>query len=87
MEADMLSDRQMHLIKQAKALGFGYSIFASNIERQGFCSQKQEAALDNMVSAGEYRKNNWKSSCSGRKLLGYKHDISDCEAMQSGDYF
>ena len=83
----MLSDRQMHLIKQAKALGFGYSIFASNIERQGFCSQKQEAALANMVSAGEYRKNKWKPSCGRRKPIGYKHDISDCEAMQSVDYF
>ena len=87
MEVDVLSDRQMQLIKQAKALGYGYSIFAGNIERQGFCSEKQEAALGNMVSVGEYRKNNWKPSCGGRKPRSYKHYISDCEAMQSGDYF
>lgn len=83
----MFSDRQMRLIEKAKKLGFGYSIFASNVERQGFCSPKQEKALDDMISVGEYRENNWKPSCGGRKQRGYKHDISDCEAMQSGDHF
>ncbi len=83
----MLTDRQQHLIKQAKELGFGYSIFAANIDRQGFCSQKQEDSLSNMVSAGDYRKNNWKPNCKGSNQQGYTPDISDCEAMRSGDYF
>jgi len=83
----MFSERQLNLIESAKSLGFGYFKFATNVEKQGFCSKKQEEALSNMISAGVYRKNNWKSTCGRYKSKTYKHDISDCEAMQSGDYF
>ena len=79
----MFTERQQQLIDKATALGRGYAIFASNVIRQGWCSPKQEQALADMISAGEYRKNNWR----GRPSRSYKHDISDTEAMQSGDYF
>lgn len=55
----MLTARQQHLIQQSKDLGYGYRLFAVNVEKQGWCSPKQEVALENMVSAGNYRKNNW----------------------------
>ena len=83
----MLTDWQTRLIEKAKKLGYGYAVFAANVERQGWCSPKQAQALSDMVSAGEYRKNNWKPPSGKRRPMGYKHDISDSEAMQSGDYF
>jgi hypothetical protein len=54
----MLTLHQCYLIEECKKIGFGYALFAASVEKQGFCSGKQEAALSNMQAAGEYRKNN-----------------------------
>ena len=81
---------QLNLITQAEALGYGYSIFAGNVRKQGFCSPKQEEALARMTAAGEFRKNNWTGKKYGnfsRRRRSPEHDISDNEAARSGDYF
>lgn len=85
----MLTENQLELIKKVKALRYGYLCFAASVERQGWCSPKQEDTLRRLLSTGTYRKNNWRSSYSSpkKKPLGYKHDISDCEAMSFGEYF
>lgn len=41
----MLTDAQKRLIAKAKAAGFGYALFAASVERQGWCSKKQEQTL------------------------------------------
>ena len=83
----MFTDHQTYLIKKATELGYGYAVFAFNVKKQGWCSPAQESALQNMVSAGEYRKNNWNLANGKRRPPQYKHDISDCAAMESGDFF
>ena len=84
----MFTERQLELIKKAKALNYGYRSFAMSVEDQGWCSPKQEDTLCKLISDGTYRKNNWSSSsAAGNKRFAYKHDISDCEAMSLGEYF
>ncbi len=81
---------QLSLLTHAEALGYGYSIFAGNVRKQGFCSPKQEEALARMTAAGEFRKNNWTGKKYGnfsRRRRSPEHDISDNEAARSGDYF
>ena len=84
------TDYQRSLLAHAEALGYGYSIFAGNVKKQGFCSPKQEEALARMTAAGEFRKNNWGGKKYGnfsRRRRSPEHDISDNEAARSGDYF
>ena len=84
----MFTERQLELIKKAKALNYGYRRFATSVEKQGWCSPKQEDVLCKLINDGTYRKNNWGSSpVAGKKRIAYKHDISDCEAMSLGEYF
>jgi hypothetical protein len=85
----MLTEFQERLLVKAHALGMGYEKFAANIRKQGWCSPKQEETLANMVALGESRQRNWKHPSERRssRRLAYKHNISDCEAMQSGDFF
>jgi len=66
------------------AAGHGYALFASSVQKQGWCSPKQEAALRKMLDAYEYRKNNWRGWPPRR---GHSTSISDSEAMRSGDFF
>ena len=80
----MLTDAQKHLIAKAKAAGFGYALFAASVERQGWCSKKQEQTLRNMLATYEFRKNNWLGKYRRPR---YSTGISDGEAMRSGDFF
>ena len=80
----MLTDAQKRLIAKAKAAGFGYTLFAASVERQGWCSEKQEQTLRKMLAAYVYRSNNWKGKSSRPR---YSTGISDGEAMRSGDFF
>lgn len=82
----MFTERQLRLIEKAINYGYGYASFAHSVKKQGWCSPKQEETLDKLISSAEYRKNNL-STRKSRSKKWYKHDISDCEAMQSGDYF
>jgi len=77
---------QQSLLAHAEALGYGYSIFAGNVRKQGFCSPKQEEALARMTAAGEFRKNNWTGKRYGSRRSP-EQDISDNEAARSGDHF
>jgi len=84
----VFTEKQLDLIKRAKALRYGYQSFAMIVEAQGWCSPKQEDTLRKLINDGTYRMNNWrKSSNAGKKKFAYKHDISDCEAMSFGEYF
>lgn len=80
----MLTDAQKRLIAKAKAARFGYALFAASVERQGWCSKKQEQTLRDMLAAYEFRKNNWKGRSRRPR---YSTGISDGEAMRSGDFF
>ena len=80
----MFTELQETLINKALAAGYGYFLFASSVKTQGWCSPKQETALRNMLGAYEYRKNNWKGRRSSHPD---SNDISDNEAMRSGDFF
>ena len=82
--AGMLTDAQKRLIAKAKAAGFGYALFAASVERQGWCSKKQEQTLRKMLDQNVYRSNNWKGRSSRPR---YSTGISDGEAMRSGDFF
>ena len=78
------TDTQKQLIAKAKDAGFGYTLFAASVERQGWCSEKQEETLRKILAAYEFRKNNW----SGKsRRPRYSTGISDGEAMRSGDFF
>ena len=80
----MLTDAQKRLIAKTKAAGFGYALFAASVERQGWCSEKQEQTLRKMLAAYEFRKNNWRGKSRRSR---YSTGISDGEAMRSGDFF
>ena len=80
----MFTNAQERLIAKAKAAGFGYALFAASVERQGWCSKKQEQTLRDMLAAYEFRKNNWKGRSRRPR---YSTGISDGEAMRSGDFF
>lgn len=54
----MLTDAQKRLIAKAKAAGFGYALFAASVERQGWCSKKQEQTLRKILGQHMYRSNN-----------------------------
>ena len=58
----MLTDAQKRLIAKAKAAGFGYALFAASVERQGWCSRKQEQALRKMLGQNVYLGSNLKRS-------------------------
>lgn len=58
----MFTDAQKRLIAKAKAAGFGYSLFAASVERQGWCSRKQEQALRKMLGQNVYLGSNLKRS-------------------------
>lgn len=93
------TERQKYLLKAADDLGYGYRMFAYSVMRQGWCSPKQEQALESMVVEGTYRKNNWRNKKYGKRVVGRRGALdgdgygckhsgdSDAEAMQSGDYF
>ena len=83
-QLNMLTDAQKQLIAKAKAAGLGYTLFAASVERQGWCSEKQEQTLRKMLATYEFRKNNWRGRLD---LPRYSTGISDGEAMRSGDFF
>ena len=80
----MLSATQIKLVDKAKALGFGYSLFAENIVKQDYCSIKQEKALKTMISNGEYRRRNWSNRRS--TTLDSHYMDGDCEPIFFDDY-
>lgn len=47
---------QKKLIKACKKLGWGYKKFAKSVEAGGFCTDKQEATMRNMLSTHAYNK-------------------------------
>jgi hypothetical protein len=87
MERIMFTGRQLGLIKQCQANGYGWKLFADSVEKQGWCSLKQEDTLCLMtqkislakaVKAGHFR--------NGNTHPGYSN-ISDNEAARGHDFF
>lgn len=83
----MFTEQQQSLINQMKAAGYGYAKFASSVEAQGFCTEKQEEALIRMKGAYTYRKGNWRKG--GRSYVRYDPEEYDADhdAMLGGDFF
>jgi hypothetical protein len=53
---------QTRLIQACKDLGYGYAKFATSVEKQGWCSPKQEATLHKMKHLGTMRKHTWNNT-------------------------
>jgi hypothetical protein len=94
---NQLTDKQILLISDVMFFGFGYKIFAENVKKQGWCSQKQEAALVNMLEKATQRSSKWggtvKNYRSKRYLssgevfpAGNMCGLSYDDAMSYGDY-
>ena len=83
----MISKFQQGLIDTCKENGYGWAKFAESVESQGYCSPRQETTLISMCS----RISTAQINKSQRKSKRYDHpgydNISDNEAMRSGDYF
>lgn len=58
----MLTGVQERLIAKAKAAGFGPALFAASVERQGWCSRKQEQTLRKMLGLNVFLGSNLKRS-------------------------
>lgn len=84
-----MSEEQILMINFFKIVGFGYKKFAENIEKQGWCSEKQWLALQKMRK--ELSERQLKYSISRDKNKGRSSDfcgyISDEEAMSFREYF
>ena len=80
----MFTDRQISLIKELKIEGFGWRKFAESVESSGRCSQKQEDTMCRMTQQIFYNKR-----MKSNRFSSYRgcSDISDNEAMRSGDFF
>ena len=83
----MFSKTQQNVIDTCKEAGYGWAKFAESVEAQGWCSPKQERVLIGMVA----RISTANINKAQRRTKGYDHpgydNISDNEAMRSGDYF
>lgn len=79
----MFTVRQKELIEALSKEGYGWANFACSVERQGWCSFKQEATMERML----------KKIVLNRKIIQAKitadfdNDISDYEAYSMGEYF
>jgi hypothetical protein len=75
----MLTVRQKELIEALSKEGYGWAKFACSVERQGWCSFKQEATMEKML----------KRVVLNKKMIGadFDNDLSDYEAYSVGEYF
>lgn len=83
----MLSKFQQKLVDTCKDAGYGWAEFAKSVEAQEWCSPKQESTLIGMcarISTANINKAQRRNN--GHSHPGYDN-ISDNEAMRSGDYF
>ncbi len=83
----MFSDKQQWLIDYCKEAGHGWSKYASSVEESGHCTPAQEITLRSMhtrISGHRSDVAYYKAQASDKHN---EPDISDLEAMQSGDYF
>lgn len=78
----MISYEEQKLIDYCKNAGYGWEKFASSVEASGRVTKAQLKTLYSM-----------KGRISLARLRAYSYsgdvdpDISDCEAMRSGDFF
>jgi hypothetical protein len=83
-----MTKEQIKLIEYLKSVGFGYAIFAENVTKQGFCSEKQFLTLKKMQKSIADRRLDYQLNQDKRKSRsGYEPCISDEEAMSFGEYF
>ena len=83
-----MTEKEIYIINQLQLAGYGWRKYATSVLSQGYISDKQSQTLRTMLhklrsqqADAQYRKARALSSKS------YEPDISDLEAMQSGDYF
>jgi len=87
MTKESFTEQQTRMIEICKKAGYGWEKFASNVEKQGFCSSKQNDTLCSMCQRIDHAQMLKSGHFGRRKTRSYKHDISDCEAMSMGEYF
>lgn len=82
----MFTEKQQWLIDYCKEAGHGWEQFARSVEERGSCTQPQHKTLLSMhhrISGHRSDVTHYKANARS----SYEPDISDCEAMKSGDYF
>ncbi len=82
--SEQITETYQEMINECKEAGHGWAKFAESIEKQGWCSLKQQETLQSMC--GHISFMNICTRNSGKDHPGYDN-ISDNEAMRSGDYF
>ena len=82
---ELFTTKQIQLLTQCKNAGYGWAKFAKSVEESGNCSPKQEQTLIKMLCRISTANIN-KSQRSQYSHPGYDN-ISDNEAMRSGDFF
>lgn len=83
----MLTERQKRLIAKCKAARYGWREYALSIEKQGWCSEKQEETLVSMWQKIDHAECVKAGNIKPDYGYCYDSDISDSEAYKSGDKF
>jgi hypothetical protein len=65
----MFTEPQTRLLDRCHAAGFGLALFAASVAKSGRCSEKQQEAMQRMLSAFEYRQNNRPTRTSRQTML------------------
>lgn len=69
-----LTSQQTRIIAHLKKVGFGYRKFAENVEKQGWCSAKQEDTLCNMynkVNSPKPRYTRWNDNITDNEIMSF----------------
>jgi hypothetical protein len=65
----MFTEQQIRLLDRCRAVGFGPALFAASVAKSGRCSERQQEAMQRMLSAFEYRQNNRPARTSRQTML------------------
>lgn len=79
-----MTQEQVEIINYLKNIGYGWGKFARSVEESGKCSTAQYETMIRMKQ--RIRDQASANRCKFRSHYG-DPDISDCEAMRSGDFF
>lgn len=85
----MFTDKQKELIQKCKYTGYGWKKFAISIENQGFCSNRQEQVLTDMVERIKTIQESINKPIKRKKVdcySCYEDCITSDEIMSFGEY-
>ena len=83
-----IAEKEQYIINELKKAGYGWAKYASSVLSQGNITEQQSKTLHQMLHKLRSLQSDaqWRKSWS-HNSKSYEPDISDLEAMQSGDYF